>query len=445
MDKLELLKNQLDLVNRSIADKKNLLSKEEDASKQSEIVAEIDTLNKAAGKLEAQIEAEKEKQADEAEQTKGAMKDAQKKSGIAQAHAQTKEPKIEIVRPGMYKGYPLKAEMAGLRSVRDIKSDEVADAICRAMINIYDHTTKHPRKEISIKAAMQEDTASEGAEFITTEVRTELLSYAKDFSIALQDASIVPMKSKVMTVPKEYGSITLLFEPEEDAIQATNAGSSSVTLTAKKLAGYSTISNELIDDTFLAGGITSMLLPMFIEAAAQKIDSAVFCGTGDPMSGIFTGGVGYSEVFDTGSTSFSELLEVNTRNLLGAIPERYLTAAKWYVGQSNYYTYVLGLKDTTGKYLFQESTRGEGVNKRLWGYPVRHPSTVPANAEGAGFAVFGDLKGVLIGERMMDMSFKVDPYTAMNTWQTKFYFVIRFALALAMGNKLGRIVTGAAS
>lgn len=441
MDKLELLKNQLDLVTRSIADKKNLLSKEDDASKQSEIVAEIDTLNKAAGKLEAQIEAEKEKQADETEQTKGAFKDGQKKSTISETYAQTKAPVIEVVRPGMYKGYPLKAEMAGLRSVRNIKSDEVADAICRAMINIYDIGSKDPKREISIKAAMQEDTATEGAEFIATEVRTELLSYAKDFSIALQDAIVVPMKSKVQTWPKEYGSISLNFEPEEDQIQETDAGSASVTLTAKKLAGYSKVSNELIDDTFLAGGITSMLLPMFMEAAGQKIDSAVFCGTGDPMSGVFTGGVGYSEVFGTGSTNFSELLEVNTRNLLGKIPARYLTAAKWYIGQSNYYTYIMGLKDTNGKYLFQESTRGEGVNTRLWGYPVRYPSTVPSNAAGAGFAVFGDLKAVMIGERMMDMSFKIDPYTAMDYDQTKFYFIIRFGLALAMGNKLGRIVT----
>jgi HK97 family phage major capsid protein len=188
-----------------------------------------------------------------------------------------------------------------------------------------------------------------------------------------------------------------------------------------------------------------MLTEQMVEGTANKIDSTIFIGTGDPMSGVFLS-AGSSEVFDSGSTAFSELLESNVRNVIPKVVPRVRGNAKWYIATSVLWQYFRGLRTTTGEYLFNEASQGQAAPSTLWGYPVveindnNAPST---SAAATGFAVFGDLTGVYVGERLVDFTLFIDPYTKSQNYQTAFRFASRWAFAQALNTKYSRIVTAA--
>jgi HK97 family phage major capsid protein len=180
---------------------------------------------------------------------------------------------------------------------------------------------------------------------------------------------------------------------------------------------------------------------------ALKIDSTVFVGTGADsalFSGIMLGRTGiYSQVFGSGSTNFSELLYSDLTGILAKVPELYIGSnGTWYMNQAVFYGYVANLKDDDKNPLFVETRGGNGVSRRILGYPVKLPSKCwSSTATGRSMMTFGDLKGVYIGRRLAQTTLVVDPYTAMNSDETKFYFRQRWGFAVPMPKKLGNIMT----
>ena len=161
------------------------------------------------------------------------------------------------------------------------------------------------------------------------------------------------------------------------------------------------------------------------------------------MSGIFTAQAGYSEVFGTGSSAFSELLESNIRNLIGKIPPERLARAKWYMNNAVLWQYFYGLKDEDGRPLFVPSM-SQGVPGTLYGYPVVQSTQATAtSAASTALAAFGDLSGFYIGDRLTNINLMVDPYTLGKNYQTNFYMFTRWAFANALPKYYGRIVTAA--
>jgi HK97 family phage major capsid protein len=183
-------------------------------------------------------------------------------------------------------------------------------------------------------------------------------------------------------------------------------------------------------------------MSQFVEAIGQKLDSAAFIGTGDPVSGVFLS-TGYSEVFSSGSTNFSALLEVNLRNVIGKIPTSRLGGAKWYGHRTPVWTYLYGLKDGDSRPLFIPSMT-EGVPHRLYGYPLEMPEqSKSTSAVATGMLVFGNLKGFWIGERLGRISLFVNPYSLSTKYQTIFLMFTRWGFAHALPNQYARIVTAA--
>jgi HK97 family phage major capsid protein len=253
------------------------------------------------------------------------------------------------------------------------------------------------------------------------------------------------MSSDSMTLPRELAKVSVTYSAEEENATETEPTFSQVTLTARRMDAYAVSSNELIQDNNIPGGIVGILMSQFTEAVGQKIDSTVFIGSGADsavFSGVFLT-TGYSEVFSSGSTHFSELLESNIRNIVAAVPERYIRQnGKWYVGQSVLWKYIRGLKDDNGNYMFAESKYGRAAPDMLWGYPVEKPTVAPStSAKETGYIVFGNLKAVWIGDRLTNIDLMVDPYTGAKSYQTYWYLFTRWAYAHALPNMLGRIVT----
>lgn len=455
MDFLEMLKSKLDMITKSIEDKKALADLTTDAVKQKEIGTAILGLVEEKGAINEQIKAEEKRLSDEREALKG---QSQVKAAMS---FQTPASKIEVGLPADYKGFKIRAEIDSLKFGDKIspvmkarwqaapeKAEVMAKFMCDLLAQAEEFSKGGPAAVARMKTVLAEGTTYSGAELVNPEVREELFSYLRDESIALQDATRVRMNSNTLELNGENAKVNAYFGAEADATAASDPTFQTSTLTARRMSAYSTTSNELLQDTFVNGGITGILLPQFIEAIGQRIDSTVFIGSGADsavFSGVFLAVTGYSQVFGSGSTNFSELLESDVRGIVAKIPERYVSRnGKWYINQATLYNYFYGLKDGNERPLFVELVGGGPGVKQLWGYPVKCPTVAySTSANGRAMAVFGNLQAVYIGERLTDFTLIADPFTALNTYQTKYYIFTRWGFALPLPNMLGRIATAA--
>lgn len=359
---------------------------------------------------------------------------------------------LEVTGNDTYKGYRLKQQVEGMilspktpTLLRDVyKSNPMrAERLAKTMLDIWTNAITDPAR----LKAYNEGTTTAGGHLVPTEDRYDILMYIRDKGYSLDLCDRVSMSSDSMTVPKKgTTNVSVNITAEETDATPTSGTFDQVTLTAKRFDATTLVTNEFMNDNAMPGGIVAWLLDEFSEALALKIDSAVFLCPGDPVSGIFVS-YGYSEVFNTGSTAFSELLEANIRNLVGKIPARYHTPnSKWIVGHDIKWQYIYGLKDTQGRPLFVPSMT-EREPDRIWGRAAISPTQVPAVADSAAskvMMVYGDPKGFIIGERLTNISLFIDPYTSSKSYQTAIHFFTRWAFNNALNKYWGAMVTGAA-
>jgi HK97 family phage major capsid protein len=440
-----------------IASKRALLEKEEEQEKQEELSKEILELTKQLGKVEAEVEAEEKaaekERADAKAKTKMAVNFPPQNG---EDEDEGERPGIKVVARGAYKGFNLKREVRMLQfgnylsdrsQERARKDPEGAELVSKMFIDLLGRACVRSRGLLSnswiTKAAMQEDTAGEGGYLVAPEYKDALLGYIRDESLALQHCRVWPMGTDVAYVYTENAKVSVAITAEENTATESEPTISQVTLTAKRHDAYAISSNELLQDQNIGQGIVAILMSQFNEAIGQKIDSCVFLGTGDPVSGVFLS-TGYSEVFSSGSTHFSELLESNIRNVIADIRPNRRRNAKFFMANSVLWPYVYGLQDSQNRPLFVDTRSGGPAPYRLWGYPIVEGNDdimKSTSASGTGMIVFGDLAGFFIGERLATVDMIVDPYTEMADYQTRFGFFTRWAYAHGLNQYYSRIVT----
>lgn len=434
MDQIQLLRLLISKTDDE-AEKKNLEKQLEEA------IAE-----KARADVRAELEAERKAEGEREEKAET----AQAASETKMAKGVTVAPRIEVKGPGEYRGYNLKSMIGQLQKgaglskavkVYSKENPEDAELVAKWFVDKL-HTAKAIPADMVQKATMVEGTAALGGYLTPTEERMAVLAYIRETSFAMRDCQHVPMTSDSMTMSRENYKVSVAYTSEGSDATETSATFAQITLTAKRMDAYTKVTNELLDDDGVPGGVAGILAGQFLEAVGQKLDSTVFKGTGDPVSGVFLS-AGYSEVFSSGSTHFSELLESNLRGLIAKIPSSRLGNAKWYSNRSPVWTYIYGLKDGDSRALFIPSYT-DRVPHQLMGWPLEIPEETPSTSAAAtGFIVFGDLSGFLIGDRLTNVSLFRDPYTLSRSYTTQFLMFTRWGFAHALPNYYGRIVTAA--
>lgn len=467
MDKfIKMLEDKIAMIKELIESNQAVLGKTEDAPSVKKLTDEILAKTKELGKAEAQLENMLAQQTAEIE--------AAKKSGILEPNSgmQNAPSRVKIVgTPGVYKSafmpnheFKLRKEIELAKRGnlspamrKSFENDETAELVTKFFCDLIAKGQSMAeggpfalaaRKAAMMKAALAEGSDTIGGSLRADEVRTELIAYVRDTSIAMQDCQLIQMNSDVQTHPKELTGVSVGYGAETDSASETESTYVDVTLTARKMHAYSVCSNELIMDTFINGGIISVLLPQFIEAVGQKVDSTVFLSDGTDsaqFSGLFCVGVpGYSQVFGTSSAAFSMLLESDVRGILAKIPERYLRdGGKWYMSQVVMYNNFAGLQDGDKRPLFYQPSGSPG-GQIIAGYPVRMPTQTPSTSGASTImAIIANLKALIIGERMTNVDLFIDPYTSAKKAQTEFILFTRWGYGLALAKMIGGIKTAA--
>lgn len=439
MNKIELLKQ--------------LIAKTEDEAELKELNGQL--LDAITEEAETKAKADVQKTIDE--KVAAALKDKTPIGKIVlpgdpPADPPTPPGQIKVTEAGMYKGYNLKSARGALVggmgvhpaiSKRAKDNPDGAELVSKWMVDqLAKAHSFNPGMSPEQKAQMVEGTDALGGYITPTEERNEVLAYIREVSIALPNVTTVPMQSDTLTMSAEDFKVQVAYTAEATDATETSATFAQITLTAKRMDAYTKVSNELIDDNTAPGGIAGLLAGQFFEAVGQKVDSTVFTGTGDPVSGVFLS-AGTSVVFESGSTNFSELLESNMRTAIRNINSRRLAAAKWYAHRVPTWDYVYGLQDGNNRPYFIESMVA-GAPHQAWGYPFMLPEEAPqTTAVSTGFIVFGDLRGFLVGERMTNVNLFVDPYSLSRSNSTQYLLFTRWAYAHALNEYYTRIATPA--
>jgi HK97 family phage major capsid protein len=413
--------------------------------------AEIDKLNKEL--IDAIREDEREKIAKEA-QTKAdetARAEALKKSADGKPAQQV----ITVGPPALYKGRQFHREREALgdllsqKHVRHATDEKWLERQTKGWLDMIaagmgGSALKPKGSPMYIgKAGMDEGVVGSGVEggyLVAPEYLPEILSYAREESVALRICRNWPMNAMIQYVPKENAKVSVAATAEASDATETTPTFTQRTLTAKRWDAFGMITNELLEDAYMP--ILPMLVSQFMEAIGVKVDSAVFDATGDPMSNVFTAAAGYSQVFSTGSSNFSEILYTDFTKALAKISAKRKRGGVWAIHRTPLWTYINSLRDSNGRPLFTDPIAGTPA--KILGYPVEELENGPsATAASTAIACFGDFKGVVIGHRSDAVDLKIDPYTYMKSNQTMFCLFTRWAFDLALSLNFVRIITAA--
>lgn len=134
---------------------------------------------------------------------------------------------------------------------------------------------------------LQEQAGATGGFLVPEEFRVELLRLAVQGAIIRPRATVVPMGSEVLRLPRVnetsrassvYGGIIGYWTEESGTNTASEPKFGQFTLTAHKLIGYTQVANELIQDSAIA--LESLLTMLFSEAIRYYEEDAFLNGSG---------------------------------------------------------------------------------------------------------------------------------------------------------------------
>lgn len=158
------------------------------------------------------------------------------------------------------------------------------------------------------RAAMQEDTSSEGGYLVPTPLEAELLRLIADTGIVRQLARTIAMGSKTLDIPNLATGVTVSIVAEEGIIGESEPTFGQTQLVAKKFAARGLVSRELLEDSAL--GIADLYLTLCAEKIGAKEDDEALEGDGTNFTGLVSA-TGVNEVtngIDGASPSYAKLV-----------------------------------------------------------------------------------------------------------------------------------------
>ncbi len=255
--------------------------------------------------------------------------------------------------------------------------------------------------------ALSEGTDSAGGFLVPTEFSNEIQRLAIDYGVARRECRKWPMKRETLQIPAGGASgVSVAFVAENAQITESTPNFAQKTLTAKKLAGLTATSNELLADADV--NVQSYLAELFAEAIAGKEDEELFSGDGTNFTGILVDTDVNTVTMSSGNTSFSDITFDNLIDMEAAVTSGALSGAKFIIHRT-VLAIVKKIKDTTGQYIWQPPIgKAPGT---LLGYPyivAEKMVTTASDGVSTKFLSFGNLKkSVALGTRKgleMDIS-----------------------------------------
>lgn len=299
-----------------------------------------------------------------------------------------------------------------------------------------------------MKAALQEDTTTEGGHLVPTVIESDIVRQVMDAGRLFPMARQVQMTKKVHQMPNEDTAVTVNWVAEEGTLTGGEPTFGQKTLTAKKLAGRATMSIELVEDS--NPGLLAYLLEVFTEKMGGELDKQLVLGDGSSpaITGIDnTSGINViSSSATAAGRNLTWQLLVNT--FFGSGESSAIENGYWIVSPKGYAT-ILGLADSTGQPIVKDIGREGAPAGTLLGRPVLFsarwggtPSGVTATLDDSTNTntkiIYGVPSSLLFGTRT---GFRWDVTDQVNwaTFQMDARLVGRFAMIVGVPANFSRL------
>lgn len=259
--------------------------------------------------------------------------------------------------------------------------------------------------------ALTEGTGSAGGFVVPEEFAAEVNRVVEDFGLVPKLARIFPMKSDTLNVPRLSATVTVSFPGEATSGTASQPTFEQVVLSAKSCVGITPMSNELLADANIS--VVDLLIELFAEAIAGRMDTEGLAGTGSPFTGILTD-AGVTVVQPANGGGFSTFTGAATpdqaRQLISNIKPWALQGA-CFIMHRTVWALMQTTKASTGGEYFTSAANPVLINTgaqgfptamagTLWGYPVYLSDKMPTTtAVSTKFIIFGNLKNLYVGQR----------------------------------------------
>jgi len=267
--------------------------------------------------------------------------------------------------------------------------------------------------EVFIKAvqtkAMGEGTNIGGGILVPEELRPFLIGKLGQYGKFRKYATVLPMASDKLTVPKVDTDLTV-YNPEESGdITESDMAFSQVGMVAHKLACRTKVSSELEEDSLIAIG--EILGLSMARSLAKKEDAIGFVGDGTStyfgMTGIVGALLGVDETIGNiqglkvgSGNTYAELALADFEGVVSILPSDADDNARWFMNKKFYYSVVYPLARAAGVANIFEILSDRKA-RYLYGYEVEFVAAMPyVEANSQICAILGDLQlGAFLSER----------------------------------------------
>ncbi len=241
--------------------------------------------------------------------------------------------------------------------------------------------------------------------FITPDPMSSAILDAMDiFGAALVLARRIPMTSMSLQLPRRDGGLTVYYPGEATAITASDKSWTQTKLTADPRAVLTKVSLQLNDAALI--NVMEDLSMEIGRALGIKMDQELILGDGTSSYGGVQGLPSASNISNNATGNlFSEAVLADFSAVVGALPQKFHANASWLMSRAGYAESAERLAYAAGGNTTDNVASGEGrgsasvTGRSFMGYPVVFSDQMPAEANSAAAAYFGDFNyGVVIGE-----------------------------------------------
>lgn len=244
-------------------------------------------------------------------------------------------------------------------------------------------------------APLNVTTSADGGYVVPALTEQNIMELAATYGQAYKYFNVMPMGQNPVNLPKESTAQTVYWVGENETISEGKEQLGIDTLTPKKVAALTTISNELlkVPSPSMGAYVTKKMAQRILTA----IDTKCFQNGATTLTGVFYTSNSFGNSEPTSGTNPNSLTYQDFVNAAYNIDAAKLIGASWFMNRA-IAAVARGLTDQTGRPIFEPAAAG--MPATLLGFPVVLIEAAPNGAASASkpIVLLGNLSNSTLGD-----------------------------------------------
>ena len=243
--------------------------------------------------------------------------------------------------------------------------------------------------------ALVEGSDPDGGYLVPEEFRAEVIREAENFGWVRKHAFVFPTDSDTINLTNESDAVAVAYTDELAQITHDQPAFARQAVSVKKLAGITSLSNELFADSKFP--LVTYLATIFAEAVTGKEDEQGLVGTGSPFTGLLNAG---TTITTASETTFDDASTPdNLLTVVFSIAEKYRKGARFVIHPTVFSLLLKKKAAGSGEYHMVQPGTAQ-LSPTIWSYPVDLSEKMPSStATNTKFLLFCNPKRLWFADR----------------------------------------------